>query len=159
MTQVATGTINRDDLRSEDGKILRMRHFWSVNIQFKVNKVKMQFLDVQHRYFADLGSLVPIENCPPLLTLNGARQVSASLLRLISTQVNFPQDGNRQESFLCLVSSWSKLMALTQRKLSCPFLSWGKFCLIVEQDLTTLEFPTHNFGFHNWWRLVKFCNK
>ena len=115
MTQVATGTINRDDLRSEDGKILRMRHFWSVNIQFKVNKVTMQFLDVQHRYFADLGSLVPIENCPPLLTLNGARQVSASLLRLISTQVNFPQDGNRQESFLCLVSSRSELMALTYK--------------------------------------------
>ena len=75
----------------------------------------MQFLDVQHRYFADLGSLVPIENCPPLLTLNGARQVSASLLRLISTQVNFPQDGNRQESFLCLVSSRSELMALTYK--------------------------------------------
>ena len=27
--------------------------------------------------------------------------------RLVSTQVNFPQDGNEQESFLCLVSSRS----------------------------------------------------
>ena len=46
-----------------------------------------------------------------------------SNLRLVSTQDNFPQDGNGQESFLCLVSSWSELMALTQRKLSYPFLS------------------------------------
>ena len=44
-------------------------------------------------------------------------------LRLVSTHDNFPQDGNGQESFLCLVSSRSELMALTQRKLSCPFLS------------------------------------
>ena len=50
-----------------------------------------------------------------------------SNLRLVSTQDNFPQDGNGQESFLCLMSSRSELMALTQRKLSCPFLSWGTF--------------------------------
>ena len=31
-------------------------------------------------------------------------------LRLVSTQDNFPKDGNGQESFLSLVSSWSELM-------------------------------------------------
>ena len=49
-----------------------------VNIQFKVNKVNIQFLDVSQCYSAGLGSLVPIDRAtviyPPLFTLSGARQ-------------------------------------------------------------------------------------
>ena len=40
-----------------------------------------------------------------------------SIISMVSTQDNFPQDGNGQESFLCLVSSRSEL---TQSKLLCP---------------------------------------
>ena len=47
-------------------------------------------------------------------------------LRMVSTEDNFLQDGNGQESFLCLVSSRSELTALTQRKRSCAFLFWKK---------------------------------
>ena len=52
---------------------------------------------------------------------------------LVSTRDNFPQDGNGQESFLCLVSSRSELMALTQKELSCPEESFPKWKLTLKE--------------------------
>ena len=46
-------------------------------------------------------------------------------LRLVSTKANFPQDGNGQESFFCLVSSRSELIKLSV--CSCPEESFPKW--------------------------------
>ena len=51
-------------------------------MQFKVNKVKIQFPDVEHCCPATLGSLVPIEQLhPPLFTLSGAHQSVRKMIR------------------------------------------------------------------------------
>ena len=54
-------------------------------------------------YIETLGSHLKIFKSPTL---------ELHALRLVSTPDNFPQDGNGQESFVCLVSSRSELMAL-----------------------------------------------
>ena len=68
------------------------------------------------------------------------------LSRLVSNQDNFPEDRNGQKSFLCLVSSRSELMALTQRKLSCPFPSWGKLFWVE----TSLNSAPHRWRHCPW---------
>ena len=74
-------------------RIIFQRDSLKVNVQFKVNEVKIHFPSIiQHCYSVGLGSLVPIEQLyPSLFTLSGVYfyQVSGYQLRTGSTN-KFP---------------------------------------------------------------------
>ena len=65
-------------------------------------------------------------------------------LRLVSTQDNFPQDGNGQKGFLCLVSSRSELMDKGNFPVrSCPeerFLKWKPAFTMFSYDAYNAHF-------------------
>ena len=87
------------------------------------------------------------------------RQCECDLM-LVSTQDNFPQDRNGQESFLCVWAIRSDRELTRQRKLSWPFLSWGKlFWAKTSLYVTVLAVPTFEYRSRQNWHVVSIWRK